>query len=240
MITFRQMLKERESKGDTCLYSALEEIFQDGLKSWLSLLGEKDKSFLGIPHTQNVETHIDNAVPDSVKRGFSSTEIFVLLASVLLHDIGKLKKDALPHSPKSCQIIQKNWAFLRIPSHQLSIWISAVSCSHTWPTPFPPKIFEKEKRKICPKDVRKDCELTCEIEEFSELNLHHEADDGPVRLDWIATLLRIGDEVDNFNRRTLPRWIPDTTDDHWRSYINSIFFDLAGKCIKLRTCDFCA
>ncbi len=46
MITFRQMLKERESKGDPCLYSALEEIFQDGLKSWLSLLGEKDKTFL--------------------------------------------------------------------------------------------------------------------------------------------------------------------------------------------------
>lgn len=238
MITFRQMLKERESKGDTCLYSALEEIFQDGLKSWLSLLGEKDKSFLGIPHTQNVETHIDNAVPDSVKRGFSSTEIFVLLASVLLHDIGKLE-DALPHSTQSCQTIQKNWAFLRIPSHQLSVWISAVSCSHTWPTPFPPEIFEKEG-KTCSFLGNNKCELACEIEQFSELNLYHEAYDGPVRLDWIATLLRIGDEVDNFKRRTLPPWLmPDKTDVHWRSYINSIFFDLAGKCIKLRTRDFC-
>lgn len=237
MITFRQMLKERESKGDTCLYSALEEMFQDGLTSWLSLLGEKDKSFLGIPHIQNVEKHIDNAVPDSVKRGFSSTEIFVLLASVLLHDIGKLE-DALPHSTQSCHIIQKNWAFLRIPSYQLSIWISAVSCSHTWPTPFPPRLFERVM-KTCPFQASKECELACEIEEFSELNLHHEAYDGPVRLDWIATLLRIGDEVDNFNRRTLPQWlVPDKTDVHWRFYINSIFFDLAGKCIKLRTRDF--
>ncbi|OEU79412.1 MAG: hypothetical protein BA865_11955 [Desulfobacterales bacterium S5133MH4] len=93
---------------------------------------------------------------------------------------------------------------------------------------------------MCPFRETKECELACEIEGFSELNLHHEAYDGPVRLDWIATLLRIGDEVDNFNRRTPPRWLPsDTMDVHWRSYINSIFFDLAGKCIKLRTRDFC-
>lgn len=246
MITFRQILKNRQESGETNYYSVLTDIFENGLNSWLTLLGQSNNTFNGIPHIKNVENHIDHAVPDIIKKKFSSTEIFLLLSSILLHDIGKI--DALKngktddpeekldlHSTYSCNKVINEWAFLKIPNEQLARWIAIVVCSHTWNSPIPGKI------KGNPCDFRKDqkCRLVCENNNISELDFYHEAADGQVRLDWVAAILRLGDEVDNINLRTLPNWLTNSNDKQsWRKFINSISFDIVGRCIKLYTIDF--
>ena len=58
-------------------------------------------------------------------------------------------------------------------------------------------------------------------------------------MDWIAAIIRLCDEVDNINFRTLPDWLTNPNDKQtWRNYINSISFDIIGHCIKLHTNDF--
>ena len=215
-------------------------MFDEGLKSWLSLLGETNNTFNGIPHIQNIENHVNHAVPDIIKENFSSTEIFLLLSSILLHDIGKIevKKKGVNsdfHSTYSCNKVINEWAFLKIPNEQLARWIAIIVCSHTWDSPIPGKIKEKNN---CP--LRKsDCALVCEKNKLSELNFYHESSDGRVRLDWLAAILRLGDEVDNIKLRTIPNWLINSkNEESWRKYINSINFDNIGRCIKLRTIDF--
>ena len=136
MLTFRSILKDREEKNETTLYSSLVEIEKAALESWSNQLGEKNGSYNGIPHLKGVELLFNNAVPDMLKKEFNSTEIFLLLSSVLLHDIGKLFKTD-KHATSSAIYIQENWAFLKIPSKQYSRWIAILSCSHCWVNPKP-------------------------------------------------------------------------------------------------------
>ena len=70
---------------------------------------------------------------------------------------------------------------------------------------------------------------------FSELNTIPLTSDGPVRLRWLAALLRLCDEVDNQASRTVPHWLRGKKDFTWRGLITDIIFDLPGECIKLRT-----
>ena len=146
MKTFRQILKNRQENCETNYHSVLLEMFNTGIKSWLSLLGEANNTFNGIPHIQNVENHADHAVPDHIKDDFSSTEIFLLLSSILLHDIGKIdahNDETLPlHSTYSCNKVINDWAFLKIPNEQLARWIAIIVCAHSWDSPIPGLIKE--------------------------------------------------------------------------------------------------
>ncbi|HQG45611.1 MAG TPA: hypothetical protein PLG50_08125 [bacterium] len=64
--------------------------------------------------------------------------------------------------------------------------------------------------------------------------------DGPVRLRWLAALLRMADEVDNQVERAVPDWLRDSLPGEdpelsWRRHIHAVLFDHAGQCIKLCT-----
>jgi KaiC/GvpD/RAD55 family RecA-like ATPase len=225
MLTFRSILKSYEDKNETSLYSSLLEIEKAALESWSNQLGEKNGSYNGIPHLKGVELHINNAVPDQLKKEFSSTEIFLLLSSVLLHDIGKLFKTDC-HAADSAIYIQENWAFLKIPSKQFSRWIAILSCSHFWNNPTPSTCSQEDKEK---------CSLVCETGNYSELDILNESSDGTIRLKWLAALLRLADEVDNQASRAVPEELEKSVKKlSWRRLINSVIFDREGECIKLR------
>lgn len=234
MKTFRQILKTREDLGETNLYSSLRAIQEEGLNSWLTLLSHKNNSFNSLPHLRSVEKHIDQAVPFELKQRFNSKEIFLLLAAVLLHDIGKLndKNDKNDnHAQLSCLTIQKNWSQLKIIDYSSAKKIAAIACSHSWD-------FSNRPPSSC--QQRDECEILCECEkEETELNLSYDSEYGDLRLHWVAALLRIGDQVDNVAPRAIPAYLLSTEQKpHWRSLISSIQFDRDGQCIKLRTNDF--
>src|ERR1035437_5806746 len=129
MITFRSILKNCEENNETKLYSSLVEMEKAAIESWSNQLGERYGSYNGYPHMKDVEFHLDNIVPYTLMKQFNPTEIFILLASILLHDIGKLMNND-HHAADSAIYIQKHWSFLKIPTKQHSRWIAILSCSH--------------------------------------------------------------------------------------------------------------
>jgi len=237
METFRNILKNREENGQTNLYSALRNIENEAFNSWLTLLNQKYNSYNGIPHLKNVEKHIDQAVPLETKERFNSKEIYLLLSSVLLHDIGKMyirDGKVQNHARLSCTTIQKQWPYLKITDEESARKIAILSCSHTWETP----TLEQETGDDHDESICTECELLCEKGK-TELNLTHDVEYGDLRLTWLAALLRVGDQVDNQGKRAVPGHLrPSSEIEHWRTYISSIQFDRDGECIKLKTNNF--
>jgi KaiC/GvpD/RAD55 family RecA-like ATPase len=236
MLTFRGLLESREKQGQTELYSTFIHMEKHAEGSWLSLLGaDPYSSYTGIPHIRGVERNVDEAVPEEIKKKFNSTEIFILLASILCHDIGKKIEDSTCEKPKhgclSCIYILENWYQLLIPREDLARGIAIVCCSHTWSHP----IFEG----IC--EYINNCRFKCADKQLSILDSGLDSDEGYVRLRWVAALLRLADEVDNHVRRAVPKGfvIPKNDNlkpcDSWRRHITGIVFDVSGKCIRLRT-----
>ena len=247
MVSFRNILHERELNGEYRYHTILEEMKEAALKTWQSQLGEDQwGSYTGFPHAFNIEKHLDNLVSPELKQELSSVEIFILLGSVLLHDIGKIfvikNKDI--HEVLSCLKIQEIWANLRIPDKELAYWIAIISCSHGWDTPVAPKKCK------CITDDREKCRVYCTASrrpsgrdsQISKLDAVPYREGKPVRLKWLAVLLKLCDEVDNQTSRSVPEYIRrDSSGTHmpsspsWRRLINDIRFDHRGECIKLRT-----
>lgn len=81
MVTFREILE------DTPLGDRLNVILQESKTSWLRDLGKND-----FQHSLSVEQILDRLVPEELKQNqdlFDHGEIFLLLVSIYLHDIGR-------------------------------------------------------------------------------------------------------------------------------------------------------
>lgn len=307
MLTFKEILQKREIEGKTKLYSAYEAVYEKAILSWQSTMGTDFKgSYTGIPHTYSVLRHIDNATTDEFKESLTSTEIFILLCSVLLHDIGKQdgkskkpykiqkwdntknnimgwknlnndrkieiakifydpenKKDDYNkfinsidkyenldrstkisfikfiekkvnlnkiirkyHNIYSSLKIQSEWYKLRIPTEDHANAIALISCSHVWDDPNNTNYDEG----LCGDPER--CKFYCKPNPFHGLSDIRIIDEETVHIEWIAALLRLGDEVDNCKLRD----DAEKQDcQHWRDKIDSIVFDRDAHCIKLKT-----
>lgn len=247
MVTFREILKEGQQKGDTDLLMNLEEM-ETASKEWMPSIYDEHGVHAGYPHVVNVETNIDRAVPDHIKETLSYTEIFVLLASVLVHDLGKGgtdKEHQKDHGKISCVRILEERDKIKIPTLELARWCAIVACSHTWQEPYPDKECHFRGNG---------CYLKCTpkangIQPYCELYANPSTTDGPVRLDRLACLLRIGDEVDNSKYRAIPEWLANINNKltkeggksknteklkEWRKRIDWILFDQPGSCIRFR------
>jgi HD superfamily phosphodiesterase len=75
------------------LHKCMEELRHRAEEEWLHLLKPDHGSHSGLIHLRNVERNTDKMVPAQMKEQFSDGEIFLLLASVLLHDIGRIIPD---------------------------------------------------------------------------------------------------------------------------------------------------
>lgn len=99
MKRFREILKE------TTLWSRLDFIVDEAKNAWLRDLGKND--FL---HSKSIELILDRLVPDDIKTNqdlFDHGEIFLLLVSVYLHDIGRKQKNE-HHEIESYEQIRKS------------------------------------------------------------------------------------------------------------------------------------
>src|SRR3989304_1203390 len=87
--SFDEFLKE----GAPDLHKCLEDIRDRAQDDWVHLPKPDHGSHSGLIHPRNVERNADKMIPEDQKKQFSSGEIFLLLASVLLHDLGRIIPD---------------------------------------------------------------------------------------------------------------------------------------------------
>jgi hypothetical protein len=102
--TFYEILKDKSPE----LASQLDLIKKKGLEEWVPMLQFDRGSHGGYPHLRNVERNADKLVPQKIKEKFGAGEIFLLLCSIYLHDIGKIIPDQQTSNQKDISTICKS------------------------------------------------------------------------------------------------------------------------------------
>lgn len=99
-------MRFRDILTNTRLWSKLAVIIDESHNKWLRDLGKND-----FVHSRSIESILDRLVPDNIKQDekyFDHGEIFILLASVYLHDIGR-HSDSLHHEIEAYEDIRTNF-----------------------------------------------------------------------------------------------------------------------------------
>jgi hypothetical protein len=98
------------------LHGCLEEMRRRAQDDWVHLLKPDHGSHSGLIHLRNVERCANKIVPEKLKADFSAGEVFLLLASCLLHDLGRI----IPDRPRR-EVILK-WAGTKGPDFGEFSW----------------------------------------------------------------------------------------------------------------------
>ena len=176
------------------LYAALMRSWQIALDEWLPALGTELGSFNSYPHLRNVENYLDRFIGEGAEKlrvDLTPTEVYVLLASVLLHDIGRIipkppLSKTLPeksHAALSREIITQHRGDLGIPSQELANVIGLI-CAYHAPS------NDDERARLA-------AELqTVAIDPYGE-----------IRQRLLATLLTLADYLDSAFTRVIPHYL---------------------------------
>ena len=174
MNKFRDILKE------SVLWTRLDLIIKDSQNKYLRSLGKNDFS-----HSEKIEQILDRLIPDVIKNNdqyFDHGDIFLLLSSVYLHDIGRTKKNT-DHEIESGKMIISNPNEYHLEVHQASA-ISQIVSSHASEEKWPIRNNDKNFGLIDITNTGKTYDLQV-----------------------LGALLRLADELDNTFVRT--RGLPD-------------------------------
>jgi hypothetical protein len=209
--TFAGILKEL----DPALHSNLQEIRERAFEDWIHLLKVDLGSHAGYIHLRNVERNADKMIPDGAKKAFGSGEIFILLTTILLHDVGRIlveshprgtppppearrcplasgtacpEPDGVHHACMSRHLITTLWPTLGLPDEHMANYCGLLAFWHRLPAPpfnDPP----------CPQ-ARGTSRSHCDI----SLDPY-----GSIRMPLLAAILRIADETENCWTRAVKR-----------------------------------
>jgi hypothetical protein len=135
-----ERLREYLKVHDPKLYAALLRNWETAWEEWLPALTVSGGSFNSYPHIRNVEHHVDCLLVEGaagasgdtprLRVPLSPVEVYVLLASVLFHDIGRITPKG-DHGVKSQKQIENSFPSLGIPSRELAGSIGRISAYHT-------------------------------------------------------------------------------------------------------------
>ena len=250
-MTLKDILEERNTNISASYLSSYDRIDSIAKEEWLPTVEPINDTFNSLPHLENIIHIINEMIPTEMMKTLSSAEIYILLCSILLHDIGKayLKKSDKSklnkiHPIRSCKIISNNYERLGIINEDFAKYIAIVVCSHGWDKPhdgavLPLNEMQQQNNIECGR-CNDNCGL-CVIYKPKREKIH---------LHRIAALLRIGDELENGYQRVVPDWLKefdnkDTTSNcgearlgfnrstSWRQYVYDVEFDAIGNSIKL-------
>jgi len=138
MNTLRNLLKAQCPE----LSEALERSWKIALDQWLPAISPSSSSFNTYPHLRNIEACLDSIITTFTPRSVGASEcflnpleIYVLLAAVLFHDIGRVQEEAavkstLKHAVFSRQTVVSNFAQLGIPGRELAGVIGDIALQH--------------------------------------------------------------------------------------------------------------
>lgn len=125
MAALREALKESSPE----LYQAYMRSWDIAWNEWLPALAVQNDSYNSYPHIRNLETYLDQVLFDNpgscgkatgvLRVNLTPVEIYLLLCSVLFHDIGRIHaKDG--HGKKSSDLVKKHWSGFGIRSYELA------------------------------------------------------------------------------------------------------------------------
>jgi hypothetical protein len=124
------VLRERLRETAPDLYYSLERSWQIAYENWLPALASRCDSYNSYPHLRNLESYLQQIISELEKQkrsglaSFTPLEMYVLLASILFHDIGMItasKKSE--HAKESAAIVQERFEALGIPSIEIATLI---------------------------------------------------------------------------------------------------------------------
>ncbi|MCX6582448.1 MAG: hypothetical protein NT166_19935 [Candidatus Aminicenantes bacterium] len=229
----------------------------------IDALPHQGGSLSGLSHIQGVLHEIENLMESNPHLDLTSVEIYILLTSTLLHDIGKLKEGDYPENPTQEKhagktpkdindIIQELQKKIQLNNEALAILTTKKSKPHPFISALTIidrysnfGIFDKELAQIVA------IVTLCHTKYFKEylkndegfLSDRYLARYGKIRVKWLSALLVIGDELDtSYHRAVYSEFLPGKTSPgyskgEFRSNIGGCKIDLIGRCIVVYPID---
>ncbi|HJX54060.1 MAG TPA: hypothetical protein VJ801_14935 [Polyangia bacterium] len=200
------------------LADALERSWTIALDEWLAAMSPSSDSFNSYPHLRNHEKHLERIWlayqrhhGASAPPLLSPVEIYVMLSSILFHDIGRTLTST-DHGEASKVIIDNQYPALGIPSESLAKTIARISRFHDLPA----HKMEGELPKLS----------TTAVDPF-----------GAIREDACAALLTLIDHMDGTMTRVVPVYLKSRMDiapvGAFRRIIRDVEIDLEGQMVKV-------
>jgi len=157
-------------------YKKTEEV---AINRWYPGISAKNGSTNSYPHVQGVIQQLSLVVyHPQCAVVLTDAELYLLLTSILLHDIGKVETND-DHGRTSQELIQSHWAELKIENEQMQHIIQTICLLHDRKVPE----FEKVYQQL-------------PVDEYIDRY-------GKVRPRLLGALLYLGDHMDNSYTRTM-------------------------------------
>ncbi len=231
-ITFKKSFSELLKDKNPSLWSTLEEIKKRGMDLWVPMLSIDRGSHSGYPHLRSVEENANRIVPDFMKDSFSDGEIFLLLASIFLHDIGRIEGNK-DHHISSYKLIISHWSEWGLPDERISEYCALIAFYHGVDEPE----IEQEKPFTGLRKIRTENPPGLRLKKYGSVSLFPY---GTLRIPLLSAILRIADETDSHWKRAIRAFIVEHNSDRseellkwFRRFIEDVEFCYEGECILL-------
>jgi len=217
-------LRDRLQEKDAGLHQALMRSWEIAQDEWLPALGASGGSYNSYPHLRNLEAHLDRLIAgfeecpgQSMVVSLRPVEIYIILAAILFHDIGKLKARHGTHGTESRALLKNRWAELGVPSKELSLCLGRVCEYHD-----------------CPEDSVGALE--------DELGTTVVDPYGEIRQLGLACLLKLLDHLDSAYNRVIPEYLlVDFAESEpiraFRSVISGVYADVRERAVRTALAD---
>ncbi len=195
------------------LYEGLQTAWKIATNDWLSALNTKSGSYNSYPHLRNIEGYLDQICEameqyHGIEYFLKPFEIYLLLLSVLLHDIGRIQ-NGNEHAANSKNIIKRMYAHLGIPNAEIADSLGRICYYHD------PE--SDDNRNMARQEL-----YTTVIAPYGE-----------IRELLIAALLCLADTMDNTFQRVIPDYLPeDGPVAAIRRCVKGVYFDPMKKLLR--------
>lgn len=190
----RKQLQEQAPE----LHAALLRSWEIAENEWIPAIKTSEGSFNSFPHFRNIERQLDSLMAASEKAvgntlKLSSLELYLLLAAVLFHDIGRVDGDK-GHAGNSAKRILRDHGLLGIPSYAMAMSLARISRYHD-PKEAAWEVGGDEKK--APKVIK---------QSLREIRLEPH---GVARELCVASVLALADHMDGSFMRSVPEYVTD-------------------------------
>jgi hypothetical protein len=220
------LLRERLLRESPVLHEALLKSWEVASGKWLSSIKTSLGSYNSAPHFRNIEGHLERLLvepkerePDALRVPLSTLELYLLLASVLFHDVGRVTDD-MDHPYHSQALLKERYRDLGIPNRELAHSLGRIAPVHD------------PGHKYSPPEVKRN-EIHEAIEALEDVVIEPF---GRARELYVAALLALGDHLDASVARTEPVYVRSDGEvdikGAFRRLVLGSYYDPATECIK--------
>lgn len=226
----RSWLREREPE----LADRLEGCWNCAFNEWLPAVKEKKGSFNSYPHLRNLEMYLDDIlfcqhprtgrlVIEELK--LTSSEVYVILCSILFHDLGHSYegKDKLSHACRSRQTLAMHYPELGLESEEVALCIGRIAHFH-----------DPDERGDGKAEIKRKSDSGEEQSIPVELRDVNITGYGSIREGLLGALMVVIDHLDGTFTRTLPSYVRVNafeTIGKFRSQTPGIHVDFAARMV---------